>query len=1113
MGRKKVVLMIITLIVILLYPGGMHLRAEDSNKVELSSGFKIYCIENYSGLSSYSGNNKIPESQKSYLVGNDDIRSVQGLSWDSSTSTLTFDGYNGGPVYVGSSNAVTLDKINIVIKGDNIIHGLPGCNSDSVNSTFTLAGIDAQLSGVDGADLHVECEYSDGAGYGLNVYGSLAVKDSHIIISNSSNPFSVTKVWTYDSSTYREDNLGGALSFKASDIEIKDVIPTVKAGHAYYVQSSAIYSDGNINIDNSSFDINLGWTDEESTQKPLGIFYARESITGKNVEIKGIVDFRVGNIPTFFVSKGVNNLDNDTSKINIENETNNVKIDISTASPELTPDWFKYDGNPHTPQVLISGLTQGTDYKIDSVSDNVDPGKATITISGIGKYTGKCSSSFYITNDTTAPNINKDKDNLVYTGKEYSLLLDDLSSEDTHYYVSEAGDKAVQKNAGNYKTVLSLKEGYRWTDNTVTDKVIEWKIARKQVTIKGVKIRDKYYDYNKVAEVESVDFDGCVEGDTLNIGSDYLIRSATFESENAADSVPVTVYMSLSEQGNYTFKDSSGKEYLSQSVAGSARIKRVEILYEDVQILDGEDALYYTGKHVEPRVSVPLGLGGKELIEGEDYTVSYENNLGPASGPDDAAQVIIKGINNYEGECSKIYYIMPNGLRPVFAEINNESVEGKGDGSIIPEVEYVEDGDVLLYKAPGDTEFKTAEDNKLTGLKSGKYILKWNSYNESLFKGIEETEVEIGFDEHDWSEATYTWSSDKNGDWVTAKRVCKADSSHVETEKCAMYSNKTDATCTADGKIEYFSQEFVNKAFKKQTKTETIPATGHKWDKGKVTKEATKDAEGEKLYTCDKCGATRKEKIPKKTDSNESNNGIDNQKNTDSDKSDKNSDNVKGKDGTAFGNGASLALAEKTITSLKSDADPKGSVFNILKLRAKKVSKNSITLNWTKAKGASGYIIYGNKCGKKNKYVKLATLKKTSKKINKIGKTKITKGKYYKFILIAVDKNNKVISTSKTVHVATTGGKFGNYSKVNTVAKKNKVTIKVKKKFKLKAKAVASSKKIRVNKHRSVQYESTNPKIAVVNKKGVITGKKKGTCYVYAYSQSGVTAKIKVTVK
>jgi len=43
----------------------------------------------------------------------------------------------------------------------------------------------------------------------------------------------------------------------------------------------------------------------------------------------------------------------------------------------------------------------------------------------------------------------------------------------------------------------------------------------------------------------------------------------------------------------------------------------------------------------------------------------------------------------------------------------------------------------------------------------------------------------------------------------------------------------------------------------------TVAATGHKWDEGKVTKEPTEEAEGEKTFTCSVCGETRKENIDK----------------------------------------------------------------------------------------------------------------------------------------------------------------------------------------------------------------------------------------------------------
>ena len=57
-----------------------------------------------------------------------------------------------------------------------------------------------------------------------------------------------------------------------------------------------------------------------------------------------------------------------------------------------------------------------------------------------------------------------------------------------------------------------------------------------------------------------------------------------------------------------------------------------------------------------------------------------------------------------------------------------------------------------------------------------------------------------------------------------------------------------------------------------------------------------------------------------------------------------------------------------------------------------------------------------------------------------------------------------------------------------------------------------SSKKKLLN-HRKISYESTKKKIATVSKKGVIRGKKKGTCTVYVVSANGVKRGIKVTVK
>lgn len=220
-----------------------------------------------------------------------------------------------------------------------------------------------------------------------------------------------------------------------------------------------------------------------------------------------------------------------------------------------------------------------------------------------------------------------------------------------------------------------------------------------------------------------------------------------------------------------------------------------------------------------------------------------------------------------------------------------------------------------------------------------------------------------------------------------------------------------------------------------------------------------------------------------------------------------------GEDGTEVGKGASADTADKAITEAASDEGPTGSHYAPLTFKSAKQTKNSVKVTWKKITGAKEYVIYGNAVGRKNKMVRLASVTGSSYTVKKIGGKSLKKGTYYKFMLVAVDAGNKVVSTSKTVYAATSGGKYFNYKNVTTKAKKNKVTIKVKKTYKLGAKQTSASKKLKVKKYRGISYESSDTSVATVSSKGVIKGVKKGTCYVYVYTQNGVSKKIKVVVK
>lgn len=310
---------------------------------------------------------------------------------------------------------------------------------------------------------------------------------------------------------------------------------------------------------------------------------------------------------------------------------------------------------------------------------------------------------------------------------------------------------------------------------------------------------------------------------------------------------------------------------------------------------------------------------------------------------------------------------------------------------------------------------------------------------------------------------------------------------------------------------------------------------GHSFDEGVITKTPTVTETGIQKFTCQNCGFERLEELSKKEPEKqedpkddsivkpEENSNKDNDqkepekdnKQEDKDTSKKDRENQKGADGTALGKGASKEAAEKNIMNYKKENDPKGSTFCVLQPKVQKATSKSLKLSWKKAKGAKTYVVYGTKCGAKNKYQKIASLKKTSFNVKQIAKKKISKGTYYKFIIVALDKDNNVVSTSTVLHAATAGGKIGNYKSIKTNAKKNKISIKAKGKFKLKSKTTVQ-KKVKVKNHvgkNGVRYESDNAKIATVNKNGVVKGIKKGKCNIYAYTQNGVCKKIKVTVK
>jgi len=366
--------------------------------------------------------------------------------------------------------------------------------------------------------------------------------------------------------------------------------------------------------------------------------------------------------------------------------------------------------------------------------------------------------------------------------------------------------------------------------------------------------------------------------------------------------------------------------------------------------------------------------------------------------------------------------------------------------------EYGQPGNLFISPAlEGSVEQEYVYDSDGDGKADTSYW--YDSDTRSLFTEKEltmSTEAYAGPEEYEeitpeWNEPEYTWSADYSS--VTATRTSKDDPSVRESETVPVTHVATKApTYEAMGETTYTSAPFVNEAFEVQTKTvANIPA---------LVPEPEEPAE-------------------------------------------------------PCGKGASAKTAEKAIVSQKSDSDPAGSAFAPLMLKSAKQGKTSVRLTWKKASGAVKYVIYGNVCGKKNKFVRIASTKKLTYNVKKINKKTLKKSKYHKFIVTALDSSGKVVSTSKVIHVATRGKANYTKVKVSSKVKKNKLSLKKGKTFKLAGKAVGR----KVTKHVGIRYESSKPEVAKVTGSGKVKGLKKGRCKIYAYAQNGVCTTISVTVK
>ena len=324
----------------------------------------------------------------------------------------------------------------------------------------------------------------------------------------------------------------------------------------------------------------------------------------------------------------------------------------------------KYDGKVHENKPTVKdnktdkSLVEGTDYTLAYKGDTTNVGAVTVTITGIGNYTGSHDVTYQITKRTVK--LTSGSDSKTYDGTP--LVKHDVTvSEDgfadgegaTYSYTGTQTDAGSSENTFTY----ALKEGMLASNYAITT-------ANGTLTVEAVKTEVKV---EITGHTDTVTYDGQVHSvsgyDVTNISNKLYSDTAISFTGTAVVSriVAGTSYMGLTAaQFSNTSANFTNVTFVVHD--GWLKIDPKSIIPDGpdtpdekktgIEVTKPADSKYDGNVH-ENKPVVKDTKTGATLVEGTDYTLSYKGDTTNAG----TVKVTIIGVGNYTGSHNVEYQI------------------------------------------------------------------------------------------------------------------------------------------------------------------------------------------------------------------------------------------------------------------------------------------------------------------------------------------------------------------------------------------------------------------------------------------------------------------------
>ena len=377
-----------------------------------------------------------------------------------------------------------------------------------------------------------------------------------------------------------------------------------------------------------------------------------------------------------------------TPKSIIPSDTNGIEV--------TKPADSKYDGKVHENKPTVKDnktdktLVEGTDYTLAYKGDTTNVGTVSVTITGIGNYTGSHDVTYQITKRTVK--LTSVSDSKTYDGAP--LVKHDVTvSEDgfadgegaTYSYTGTQTDAGSSENTFTY----ALHEGMLASNYEITT-------ANGTLTVEAVKTEVKV---EITGHTDTVTYDGQVHSvsgyDVTKISNKLYSDTAISFTGTAVVSriVAGTSYMGLTAaQFSNTSANFTNVTFVVHD--GWLKVDPKSIIPDGpdtpdekktgIEVTKPADSKYDGNVH-ENKPEVKDTKTGATLVEGTDYTLSYKGDTTNAG----TVTVKITGVGNYTGSHNVEYQITKRNVTLTSATaskvydktpLTNSNVTVEGDG-------------------------------------------------------------------------------------------------------------------------------------------------------------------------------------------------------------------------------------------------------------------------------------------------------------------------------------------------------------------------------------------------------------------------------------------------